>query len=258
MSGANTKYKNDVQGFIDEYGIDSLLLLPSTHSTQCHNVENVLRQKAIKLTYCKVLEDNLAYFFYGKASFKASPYSGEAVSNYMFSPVCFIVDTAKLKAKRIFPFDSGAFKGNRYESYFPPNAKIEEFELISDVNLIPKFIKLFYGDNEAYIKGECLHLEDAEAYNATFFLNEFLRASGRLPFDERSRTVEIVVGEDVILSNSVRAIIMPAPFQRNREFQKFHTNNPNIEIISYDVHYPRDPYLANDTIFKEVIKYIQK
>lgn len=253
------KQKNDVQNILDEYNtaLVSADLLPSTHSAECYIAESILRQNAICVKYCKVLGEELAYFFYGKPAYKVTFPRDQSTTNYLFAPTCFIIDTAKLKAKRIFPFDSGAFDAGIYEGILPPGAKIEDYELPTDIKAIPAFVSLFFGDNINYMEGRYTAKEACEAYAATSFLSALFCSSGILPYDDRSRTVEIVVDQNVRLSECVQAIIIPKPFQRNRILQTFCENNPHIRIRTYDVSYPLTVPAMNGAAFQEATNYIK-
>lgn len=250
--------KNDLQCFIDEHETQGLALLPSMHSTTCHSAESIFRHGSISTTPCPVFNENLAYFFYGKPLFKVSPSYNAATTNYMFGPVCFIVDTAKLKAKRIFPFDSGAFDKGMYAKILPNHAKKDDYQLSSNVNLIPRYVELFFGDNDLYQEGKSFPHSDVETSIITYSLALLLGASGVMDFDGRSRTIEISTDDEVSLSDCVDAIIIPAPFFRNSAFNTFHKNHPNIKVISYHVHFPENPCALNEAVYQRAADYISK
>lgn len=258
MTVMSSGLKSDLQNFIDKHGKGGLPLLPSMHSTACYNVENILRQGSISPTPCPVFHENLAYFFYGKPLYKVSASYDAATTSYLHGPVCFIVDSIKLKAKRIFPFDSGAFDKGMYEKFLPGSAKKDEYELSSDISLVPRYIELFFGNNNAYRQGQSFPHPDVETSTVAYSLAGLLGAAGAMDFDGRSRTVEISSGNEVSLSDCVNAIIIPAPFCRNSVFQTFCVNHPKIEIISYHVHFPENPCALNEAVHQRAADYISK
>lgn len=250
----------ELQRFIQRTATTSSLppLLPLMHSTSCSVTEDVLRQDELSATKCPVFHEDLLYLFYGKPSYKVSSKVNASLTTSLFSPCCFIIDPNKVNVKRIFPFDTGAYSDDRYKNLIPHNIELEDFQLQPNIKSIPEFIKLFYTNNSNYLSGKCNISEDRLVNKVTISLGELLSASGVVAFDDRARTVEISSDSDIILSDAILAIIIPAPFRSNEYFKAFIKAHPKVEVIPYFIHYPQDPIMQNEAVYQAAMGYLSR
>jgi hypothetical protein len=112
-----TPLENSALGrFLSRNTIESSDGLPLVHSTSAHAVKNVLASGQLLPEPCDVfLGESLSYFFYGRPSFKKP--ADSQIARLWEMPSALIFEYDAVKAKRIYPFDSGAFKGGRYPSF---------------------------------------------------------------------------------------------------------------------------------------------
>jgi hypothetical protein len=241
---------NDLQRFISRLPVDNTLaVLPSFHSTTVSDMEVILRTGTIEAKRCKVFEEDLAYFFYGKPSYEVSHGVNKSFRNNFYMPGCFVVDTNKLPIHRIFPFDSGAFMTERYKDNFPKNPNISNYEIQTDIASILKYIHAFFQNNVNYLKGKSL-INDSNLVNITTqSIASLLESPGYENFDERAVTLEIQCKENVILSEALMAVIIPDEFEENEYFIDFINRNVSVQVLSYPVHYPVAPTRYNESIY---------
>lgn len=233
-------------------------LLPAMHSTNCVNSESMIKDDALFTTLCPVFEEPLLYLFYGKPSYKVSAKTATPRTDSLLSPCCFIVDTAQITAKYIFPFDSGAYKAGMYSKIIPDRISIHAFELDQDISLLPNFIRLFFGDNNNYLDGKCTVQDRFLSNSVTVSLGELLKSTGTFPFDDRAKTVEIISDCSIKISDAVMAMIIPLPFLRNEYLDSFIRQNPTIDIITYYPHYPIDPSCQNEAVYQKAREYLSQ
>ncbi|NQX43333.1 hypothetical protein SAMN05421820_116101 [Pedobacter steynii] len=128
---------------------EEIKFLPLCHTTTQGYAISIMHEKGAIPKPCKVYNENLVYFFYGKSSYITS----EDLSSYTDDPpMTFIFDIKTIGTdsfKRILPFDSGGF--TRMKSIFhKENYVLED----PDIFHVLAFIKLLFGNNEAYIQSK--------------------------------------------------------------------------------------------------------
>lgn len=247
-----------IQELIDRQETETKLplLLPSMHSTDCIVGEKVLDANELTVMKCPVFNEPLLYFFYGKPVYKVSAKHKIPRTDYLLSPCCFLLDSKKITAKYIYPFDTGAYKSGIYGDTIPSEMDIDSFQLKPDPTEIPEFIRTFFENNSNYLQGISTISDDQLNNAVTISLGSILRSQGVLPFDDRAKTVEIISACNVKLSEAAMAIIAPMPFLRNESFQCFTKAHPEIDVLTYFTHYPTDPYSHNEVIYQKAIEYL--
>src|ERR1700730_435093 len=123
--------------------------LPYVHSTQAYHLKKIWRTETIEARPCEVfVNENLNYFFVGRPAYKRFHVTQQ--SEFWELPVCFIVNFASVTdVRRIFPFDSGAFKAKRFPEYINM-MDIDEFEVSSDPGAPTKIVGAFFGSHSDY------------------------------------------------------------------------------------------------------------
>lgn len=164
-------------------------LLPFIHSCEGYNGKKIIEDNELKATHCKVFNENLLYFFYGKPSYPIGEKNETKRTDDLYCPVCFIVDPRTVSIDRVFPFDTGAFKGNRYIDFLHRGMELEDFELDSCLDTIKTYISVIFNNNRNYIDGIACK-QESEYLEIDAFLN-LLNAKGSFVIDERANTVEV-------------------------------------------------------------------
>lgn len=254
-------YDRKVQDLIKNYKSKEQMpvLLPTMHSTSCLIGEKILQEDKLSVKDCPVFNESLLYYFYGKPAYRvSSKHSHKSRTDCLRSPCCFVLDSKKIHAKYIYPFDTGAYSSGIFEDMIPLEIDIRKFQLQPDPTNIPEYVRVFFGNNINYLQG--ISNVNVKSLNnvVTFTLGQILSARGSFEFDDRARTVEIISEDSLKLSDAIMAIIVPQPFVRNEVFKDFVKNHSNIDVITYFTRYPSDPASHNEAVFQKAIDYLKK
>jgi hypothetical protein len=89
------------------------------HTTDGFRLKSFISSGTIAVNRCKVLDEDLLYFFYGRPAFRRA--EEEQLRLTSKAPVVIVLK-ADLVASglRMFPFDSGAFMKGRYHNWMHP------------------------------------------------------------------------------------------------------------------------------------------
>ena len=134
--------------FLRRNSVQAVGGLPLVHSTQAYGLLKIIKSDKIEASYCDVFKEDLAYFFVGRPAYKFKD-SGEEAQEWEL-PCCFVMEFASITdIKRIYPFDSGAYK--RYPRYLNMIER-DEFEVASVANAPHKIIGSFFGSARNYFR----------------------------------------------------------------------------------------------------------
>lgn len=185
--------------------------LPLVHTTKAYFLKKILDTQKIDVVQCDIFNEPLAYFFVGRPAYKWETV-GEAAEWEL--PVCFIFEYDIGRAKRIYPFDTGAFH-SKYLPYLTM-INLDEFDITSVKQAPERIIGTFFSSPrdyymmkprpEARFRDEFLvDLLDAEV-NAL----HKLWCSPSITADDRRAAIEIQFDETHTLTKrNLLAIILP-------------------------------------------------
>ncbi|KWU26308.1 hypothetical protein AS149_25285 [Burkholderia cenocepacia] len=159
-----------------------------------------------------MFEKDLIYLFYGRPAYRKR--LATAMRTAGRAPVVLLfTEAVERLAIRLFPFDSGAFAGNRYETWMHRHMTIDEFELPCDSVCPPNFVKAFYENNDNYWDCEPTGLpRNTAGEHEVESLFDMIRDLDIASADDRRLSLELIVGTAVPLTPEyVRAIIVPSP-----------------------------------------------
>lgn len=230
-------------------------LLPFMHSCEGYSGKLIIEDNELRTEHCKVFNENLLYFFYGKPSYPVGEKNADNRTDDLCCPVCFVVDPKKISIYRIFPFDSGAFKEKRYVHFLHKGMKIEDFELENNIESILSYVSVIFDNNSNYVTGiSCKHESDYIEIDS--FLN-LLNAKGAFDIDERANTIEIISNRSVKVNDVVECIILPKSLMKRTEIYEFIVNN-NIRYKTYNVRRLTSPVRYNEIVFELVMEYLEE
>ena len=198
--------------------------------------DKILKEGVIKAIPCKEFSDEpLTYFFYGTARYRSRPAKASLI--HLWLPMAFILklDTTKLDIKRVFPFDSGAFKGGQYGETFHPAMPIEDFQLSAGSLAAQKCVQTFYGDNQSYLTE--LPISGLKYPAANFHINSYIELiSNGTPdeLDHRRSAIEFQIGTAVDLNqHEVIAVVIPDRLMDDEDFVNRIRSLCKVDPISY-------------------------
>jgi hypothetical protein len=205
--------------------------LPLLHSTSFQSFVDVIQAHVLSPTPCTVFQgEELLYFFYGRPSYRVSA-TVTSQGQLRHLPVCFILSPESINtAKRIYPFDSGAFETGLFDAFLKglPRDKF----IVGDFPDGPqRMVSAFYENNRNYYYGNLSNAVDAgPSQLAVSGYLDMLRDtavaysdSGQSTSDDRRQTIEIQTNSHVHLKaesitspngtttvqNKVLAVILP-------------------------------------------------
>jgi len=221
---------------IAEKSKDSCSLgLPFFHTCKGENLRNIFVSRKISPNQCKVFKKDLTYLFYGKPAYRVSG-DGSTSRDCGRFPVTFIIqlDDSSVSIEQAFPFDTGAFTNGIFEDVCDTEKNPAKYELGSSLEDIRKFITCFYGTDKNYY---CTPNENKDNFKPfSFELQRILRliqGSSSKRYDNRAYTVELQIANPIMFdSSSIKAILLPADYMGNNDFDSYLYNN-NIDAITY-------------------------
>lgn len=230
--------------------------LPLMHSCECFDSRNIFESGQIEARSCKVFGEKLLYFFYGKPSYPVGEKIKENRTDIEYCPVCFIVSLDEIEIYKVFPFDTGAFKANRYAEFLHRNMRLDDFELTSSRSGIQEYIQIFFGNNQNYIQGEAI-IKNVLESPCVKALVSILNATSNTSFDERANTVEVISHKSILLKDAVECVILPENLLRDSCIEEYLSKN-GISHMEYTVRKLTAPSRYNEVVFDRAMEYIKK
>jgi len=188
--------------------------LPCIHTSDGLGFRAIVREGRLAAEPCPVFNDEpLLYLLYGRPSYRVnSQVLATAIRAY--APVCFILKRGAVTSPhRVFPFDSGAFHHDLFRDSMHRKMQRDDFALEPDIASPQRLVSLYFGDNERYYRNQPfaeLSLPplafEALSYHALITDRQENR------YDERISSVEVQLAEDLPLSETVEAVVLPDAF----------------------------------------------
>jgi hypothetical protein len=226
--------------FLQKNQIEKATALPAVHSTEAYFIKKFMASGRIQPSPCNFFAgEKLSYFFVGRPAFKRS---ADLESEYWELPICFIVDYRAIKRKRVFPFDSGAFKAGHYPKFIEM-MDLNDFAVERDSEAAEKIIGTFFGTNKSYYLLKSRGPADFESRFDVGVLDEEVKALHKLitlkhsALDDRRFAIELQTEHDVALvKDQVLAIVLPESYIENSRVVRFIERDLNAKILTYPVY----------------------
>lgn len=185
--------------------------LPLTHITRAYDFEEILEEEALQPETCVEFKEKLIYLFYGRPAYRAKQGCNGRLQ-YEW-PIVFVFRPERIETiKRVFPFDSGAFKRQLYAEFFPKNSKINDFEVPPSLESARKLVRIFFSSNHGYFYGEVKTNLDLHRQYEAQGVAEMAMLPGGEGRDERSSAIEIQTNKPITLKDALLAILLPQMF----------------------------------------------
>ena len=249
---------------IDVTECDLPPLLPLVHTVSTIKglkyISNNSLPKPPDCERCEVFPlDNPVYLFYGKPTYKKlnkettrDPADHKMIfilKNYPYDPNDII---------RVFTFDSGAFYHGLYNGYIDSNNySLDDFEMSTDINELPKHICYFWGNNTNFIKYRSPKLINSSGLSFAIKIYADLIGSRRKEvYDSRCSVPEIQSEEIHYFLDYLQAILVSDEiyneyFGKNGKYEFL---KEDIEIIPYNM-YGRESASDISAVYNCVLEY---
>ncbi len=219
--------------------------LPLVHTTESYHIKKIVSSGTIKASRCNVFRgENLSYFFVGRAAYKRDLHQE---AEYWELPTCLVFDFFIDGIKRIYPFDSGAFKAKRYPN-FVNMMDIADFEVSEDAEAPHKIIGTFFGAARNYYRLAARPREQFESRFDVDVLDEEMKALHKLiltkdkKFDDRRFAIEMQFDHDIDLQAKKPILaILPETYLEDDTYVK-KVEALGAEVLTYPVYPLRKEY----------------
>ena len=226
--------------------------LPSTlslvHGTTAYDLRQILRDGFLKANLCEVVKEEVVFTFYGRPAYRVKD-SGVPLNQTVNAPAYLLLNKHLLKeALTGFPFDSGAFANEFYNHFIGDEQKLESFKFDPSENAVRALLECYFENNNQYLRNNPLRAPNVSEgeFEATVLANLFNRTNLNQPVDDRASTIEIGLGNDIVISNeNIEAIIIPEQFADSGDIGS-KIKELDIELYFYDFvnGYSWDQYIA--------------
>lgn len=249
--------KNILMKFVDDNYIMCRrpYVLPMFHSCEGYLGIRVFKDGVLKVQKCKVFDKDLLYFFYGKPAYPvADKFSKKRTDDY-YCPICFIANPEKVSIYQVYPFDTGAFKAEKFSDFLPRGIELDNYLIDGDIKAIQSYISVMFDNNDNYIDGKCVQSEyDLAEINS---LIHMLNANGAFDIDERANTVEVISSNNLDIKDVIECVIIPNSIMRERYVKDFITRH-NIKYKTYRFRTLTKPERYYEAIFQLAMEHISE
>jgi hypothetical protein len=227
--------------FLNRNTIKPSAELPMVHTTAAYFLKKIRAGDAIMPQDCEVFGGKLSYFFFARPAYKIKG-DGNQVSEWEL-PACFIFDYHVIpKPKRVFPFDSGAFRSGKVPNYIGM-MPVEEFDVANVPNAASRIVGAYFADVRSYFDSHAKGTTDFQAEFSPGVFDAEVKAVHRLAIadgtsklDDRKITVEIQTEEMIDLRvKKPLAVVAPLPYMHNVEFRDHVLKLWKADLITYPV-----------------------
>ncbi|WP_143748355.1 hypothetical protein [Mesorhizobium carmichaelinearum] len=234
-----------LERFLERNSINSARPLPIVHTTDAYITRKSIETGKLSISPCDRFEgENLLYFFVGRAAYKKN--LPEEVE-YWELPSCLVFDFQVKNAKRLYPFDSGAFKTKRYPNYVSM-MDLDDFSMAPTSNNVERAIGAFFQSNLNYYRLAARRRADFEYDHDVGVLDEEIKALYKLiedksrRMDDRRFSIELQFEESFMFSDrKPLLIIIPETYLKNQKYvDKIYRTGETIE--TYPVYPLRKDY----------------
>jgi hypothetical protein len=213
--------------------------LPLVHTTESYHVKKIVASGTIKASRCNVFRgENLSYFFVGRAAYKRDLHQE---AEYWELPTCLVFSFFADGVKRIYPFDSGAFKLRRYPN-FVNMMDVADFEVGQDPEAPHKIIGTFFGTARNYYRLAARPREQFESRFDVEVLDEEMKALHKLILtkdnkaDDRRFAIEMQFDHDIDLhARKPILAILPETYLEDDAYMK-KIEDLGAEVLTYPVY----------------------
>jgi hypothetical protein len=206
--------------FVDSQPASSEKPLPLTHTTDAFDLRDIIDDRKIQPRYCAVFGEDLSYCFYGRPAYRKN---AETQANNLaaYAPIIFIFKpTIAEKAVAAFPFDSGAYEGERYADIMHHRMSVKDFGFEPSFEKIGKLVAFYFGNNKRYYdqipsSGKGISKSEFEAAS----IKELVTYRGKNDRDDRSSTIEIIFDKAIALRDNLLGLIVPSSLVKDKAFR---------------------------------------
>lgn len=162
-----------------------------------------------------------------------------------YCPVAIIMDMDGIVIKEAYPFDPSALGADVKIS-----KELYKFCLGNDALTIRKYVRVFFGSNENYIRKRGVKVIEEGSVTA-HRLSQILKTNTA---NQKKYTVSLLIGEEIHLLNCIKCIILPEKLLAYDCFSKLKTKS-DIVIKAYETEMNVHPMLYNFVVSQKISEF---
>jgi hypothetical protein len=188
--------------------------LPLVHTTEYFHLASIQASSTLQTNDCSIFKEPLLYFFYGRPAYRDSSQT-TPTRDISFYPICFVFRPTTIckKAKRLYPFDTGASQYGLYEPAIKRTEALASYQVVEVVENARKIVGSFFETDEHYLSNRpkpglrfASNENDVESYY------RLINGGGDPSCDDRCSAVEIQIAECLDIRHGVIAVALPTCF----------------------------------------------
>jgi hypothetical protein len=261
------KKANDISSFarwVGEQAESPGALLPLTHLTKGISARKIIENEKIEPQDCKVFNEKLSYFFYGRPAYRIS--DSDVIKLEASCPICFIFGADLIKrAREINAFDTGAFAKRLFSHVIDPDFDLSDFSLGQDHSLPNRLIDKVFGTQETYLRGDRSQIKEPSVIAQPYELEarsylELILSPGRNEPDDRICAIEVTFADPIPVPDQLEAVVVPHTlFDGNNKAPWLAAlADANVDILPYDFCPGRPPEHYHTLVELAVMNYYRK
>ena len=224
--------------------------LPLVHTTEYLHLNSIQKSHTLAASVCTVFGEPLLYLFYGRPSYRI-PGRNNPTRDVGLYPICFVFKpgTVGRKAKRIYPFDSGASQTGLYEPEINRSDALIKYPIAAVIESARKISKYFFDTDERYLSNDPLNgLVFSDGNNEAEAYYKLITGGGNPGCDDRCSAVEIQIAEDLDLRKNIVAVALPTCFLDDPALLDAVVNQWHAVPLTYDADKGMRPLEFHGTI----------
>jgi hypothetical protein len=243
-----------LHAFLQRSKITKANPLPLVHTTEAYFLKKIINSRKVLARPCSVFGgERLSYFFVGRAAYKKDMSDSTL---YWEMPACVVLDFSVESARRIFPFDTGAFANRRYPN-FVSMMNLSDYNTANDRASPHKLIGTFFVNSRRYYtlkpraETEFNDMFDVDTLDEEVKALYELSARPSSSYDDRRFAIELQFPGDVTLDpGKVLAVIVPETYLESRQYIST-IESIGAKIISYPI-YPTNSMYYYGVIYEKL------
>ncbi|HKD80330.1 MAG TPA: hypothetical protein VKH81_11605 [Candidatus Angelobacter sp.] len=210
--------------------------LPLVHTTEYFHLPSIQATNTLQTSDCKFFKEPLLYFFYGRPAYRDSTRI-LPTRDVGFYPICFVFrpGTISKKAKRLYPFDTGASQSGLYEPAIKRADALAGYQVNAVVENARRIVAGFFETDKQYLSNTPRHdllfsSTDVEAESYYRLIN----GGGDPTCDDRCSAIEIQIAECLDVRQGIMAIVLPTCFLEDDALRDTLMKVWRAHLLTYD------------------------
>jgi hypothetical protein len=234
--------------------------LPLVHTTEYFRLAAIRMSNTLQATACKIFKEPLLYFFYGRPAYRDTSQT-LPTRDIGFYPICFVFrpDTIGKKAKRLYPFDTGASQSGLYEPAIKGADAIADYSVLAAAESARKIVHCFFDTDEQYLSNKPKPgLSFSPTENAAKSYYDLINGGGDPKCDDRYSAVEIQIADSVDVSLDIMAVALPTCFLEDAELARTVLKVWGAEPLTYNADIGMRPIEFHGVIRQKIREFYQR